>query len=227
MKFKTYIKPLISLLEEHKNAQNAANVEKYMRNKFAFYGIKTDERRKLCRQFTNEYGFPPIEEIPNFVYELWTHEYRDIHYFTMDTVNKFSEKSDENWIEVFEYMITNNSWWDTVDIIASRIIGTHFKTYPNAINTTTTTWIESENFWLNRTAILFQLHYKTLTDSELLFNYILKVSESKEFFIRKAIGWALRQYSKTAPETVRNFVDTTQLSPLSKREALKWINRNK
>ena len=134
---------------------------------------------------------------------------------------------DENPIEFIEFMIVNKPWWDTVDWVASHHAGTYFKMFPHLIREKTGAWMNSENIWLQRSALLFQLKYKRHTDEKLLFDYILKLKDSKEFFIRKAIGWALREYSKTAPESVVHFVETTELSGLSRREALKWLKRKK
>ena len=122
-------------------------------------------------------------------------------------------------------MIITKSWWDTVDRIASRLVGFYFREHKELIEPYTEKWMYYGNMWLQRTALLFQLKYKKETDTDLLFGYIQALAESPEFFIQKAIGWALREYSKTAPKTVKQFVDSTLLAPLSKREALKIINK--
>ena len=122
-------------------------------------------------------------------------------------------------------MIVNKSWWDTVDYIAVKLVGKHFENFPELIPKHIKTWNSSGNLWLNRTAILFQLQYKKKTDINLLFDIIEKQAGSREFFIQKAIGWVLREYSKTDENAVRKFVMQTNLSSLSKREALKWLNR--
>ena len=124
-----------------------------------------------------------------------------------------------------EFMIINKSWWDTVDMIASHLVGTHFKRFPGLIPAYTEKWMASGNFWLQRTALLFQLKYKKETDVELMSDLIKRLAGEKEFFIRKAIGWVLREYSKTDPEIVINFVENQQLSNLSRTEALKVNNR--
>ena len=110
-----------------------------------------------------------------------------------------------------------------MDGIASWLVGEHFKRFPKLIKPYTEKWMKSGNMWLQRTVILFQLGYKDKTDVKLLFKNIKKCMDSKEFFIRKAIGWALREYSKTNAQAVINFVENNELAPLSKREALKWL----
>ena len=124
-----------------------------------------------------------------------------------------------------EYCLLNKSWWDTVDCIASEWLGPYFKMFPEKIQSVTLSWNTSSNKWLQRSSIMFQKAYKKNTDTELLVKYILHCSKSKDFFIQKAIGWALREYSKTDSEWVKQFVNKNELATLSKREALKRINR--
>ena len=110
-----------------------------------------------------------------------------------------------------------------MDYIASNLVGSYFNIYPGKIRETTDRWMASQNMWLQRTCLLFQLKYKNKTDESLLSGFIDQLTGSKEFFIRKAIGWSLREYSKTNPDFVLSFVRARELSGLSEREALKWI----
>lgn len=126
---------------------------------------------------------------------------------------------------LFEWMITTKSWWDTVDCIAPQCCGPLFAREPQLIQRYSERWVVSDHLWLRRAALLFQLKFKEQTDEALLFRYILLNADSDEFFIQKAIGWALREYAKTAPDTVRRFIQEHPLKPLSKRESLKWLNR--
>jgi 3-methyladenine DNA glycosylase AlkD len=127
------------------------------------------------------------------------------------------------FIKTIEYMLTTKSWWDTVDIIAGGTVGVHFRRFPAVREKYLAKWRASENFWLRRTTILFQLNYKKETDFDLLSEIIRENLDSKEFFINKAIGWALRQYARVDPTAVKKFVKSTALHPLSRREALKHI----
>ena len=127
-------------------------------------------------------------------------------------------------IELFELMITNKSWWDTVDLIATNLVGAYFKLFPEQIIPVTKKWMNSDNMWLQRTCLIFQLKYKEEIDTDLLTDYILQLKDTKEFFINKAIGWILREYTRKNPEWVIDFVNKYELSNLSKREALKLIN---
>jgi len=209
------------------NPENAFFMKKYMKDKFFFLGIKSPERRALTRTFYKNYNRPDINILENIIRKLWDLKEREFQYFAMELVEKELKKMVQNDIQLFEFLVVNKSWWDTVDFIAANLVGKHLLNFPGLIEQMNKKWIFSENMWLNRTALLFQLKYKNDLDTKLLKQNILKCRDSKEFFIRKAIGWVLREYSKTNPVWVSEFVDSTTLSPLSKREALKWINRIK
>ena len=122
-------------------------------------------------------------------------------------------------------MITHKSWWDTIDRIAKKLVGEYFKVFPDKVDPYIEKWLESDNIWLQRTCLLFQLGYKEETDVDLLFKLVEELSEIDEFFIQKAIGWALREYSKIDPEVIRNFITSHDLSSLATREGLKIINK--
>jgi len=218
---------LENLFRKNANPENAFFMKKYMKDKFSFLGIKSPERRALTSAFFKNYNRPDINNIENIVMKLWDMEEREFQYFAMELVGKELKKMTQNDIQLFEYLVVNKSWWDTVDFIAANLVGEHFSNFPGLIEQINKKWILSENMWLNRTALLFQLKYKNELDTKLLKQNILKCCDSKEFFIRKAIGWVLREYSKTNPVWVSEFVNSTTLSPLSKIEALKWINRIK
>ena len=127
------------------------------------------------------------------------------------------------FIRTLECVIVTKSWWDTVDTIATGTLGVHFLRYPQVRDRTLAKWRKSKNFWLRRACILFQLNYKQDTDFVLMQDIIRENLGSSEFFINKAIGWALRQHTRVDPQGVRRFVAETPLHPLSAREALKWL----
>jgi 3-methyladenine DNA glycosylase AlkD len=120
-------------------------------------------------------------------------------------------------------MIVTNSWWDSVDVIAKYLVGGYLKKFQDQKLKLIEQFSNSNNLWLNRTAIIFQLSYKDKTDFELLKSECEKHKNSNEFFIQKAIGWALREYSKHNPKGVLDFASTANLKPLSKREAIRNI----
>jgi 3-methyladenine DNA glycosylase AlkD len=219
----TYNSVLQSHFQKAKNPTNAVAMEKYMKNKFTFFGIKTPERKLIYKDFLLQMGYPKVEELENIVLELWQQPEREYQYFAMELVEKFSKKPTENYILLLEKLIVQKSWWDTVDLLASHSVANYFRFYPQTIPEITEKWIESENIWLQRTCLLFQLFYRKQTNTILLLDYIRMLADSKEFFIQKAIGWALRQYARTDANTVKQFVEKTPLKPLSRREALKHI----
>jgi len=120
-------------------------------------------------------------------------------------------------------MITHKSWWDTVDLIATKLVGEYFRIFPDQRGRYVEKWIASNNIWLQRTSIIFQLNYKEELDKEFLAYVINSLTGSKEFFINKAIGWILRQYGRTNPGWVIDFANKTRLNSLSRREALRNI----
>ncbi len=220
-----YLKPLQQLFEQNADEAIAVGAKKYMRNRYEFYGIKSPLRKEIIRQFYKENGLPDYDKVEEIVKDCWQQPQREFQYFAMEMLKKIAKKAGKERIELYEFTIVNKSWWDTVDFIAANLVGTHFKLFPEMTIPSASKWIDSDNMWLQRTAILFQLKYKKDTDTKLLTGFIDKMQGSKEFFINKAIGWALREYSKTNAEWVINFTENTQLANLSKREALKWLNR--
>ena len=220
-----YLKPLQQLFEQNADTETAIGAKKYMRNRYEFYGIKSPQRKEIIRQFYKENGLPDNKSVEDITKDCWQQPQREFQYFAMEMLKKIAKKAGKERIGLYEFTIVNKSWWDTVDFIAANPVGTHFLIFPELIKPYTTKWIDSDNMWLQRTAILFQLKYKKDTDTELLTGFINKMQGSKEFFINKAIGWILREYSKTDAGWVIDFVKNTHLDNLSKREALKWLNR--
>ena len=219
----SYLKPLVKILKVNANPTNAEPMVKYMKNRFPFLGIKTPKRKELFRDFIKKNGLPEISELKQIILDLWELPEREFHYTAIGILQKFTKKWDEDFIDLFEQLIITKSWWDSVDGIASWLVGEHFKRFPHLRDKYIDRWMRSENIWLQRTCLLFQLHYKDKTDEILMRNVILALNSSKEFFINKAIGWILREYSKTDAKFVINFVEINDLSNLSKREALKWL----
>ncbi len=205
--------------------ENARQMKAYMRNQYDFFGLKAEKQRETNRQFLKEAGMPAIADLPELIHKLWEQPEREMQFFGMLLLDKYKNKVDEDFIQIYEFMISTKSWWDTVDYIAATLVGAHFKRFPHQIPVYTEKWMESGNLWLQRSALLFQLKYRNSTDIKLMFSLIEQLSEEKDFFIRKAIGWVLRQYSKTDPETVIKFVESHTLSGLSRKEALKVITR--
>jgi len=221
-----YIKELKDIFEKNKNPDNAIQMKSYMRDKFEFYGIQATERREISRHLLRMENRPPKSKLDKVIKKLWSEEKRELHYFVLDLMQRYQKKYKVEDIGLMEYMVFNNSWWDTVDITAKKIIGSYLKIYPEYKIEYVDKWIKSDNIWLQRTAILFQLGYKEETDQKLLFKIIERLKDIDEFFIQKAIGWALRAYSYKKPEVVKAYIKNNELSNLSTREGLKAIKRN-
>ncbi len=204
---------------------NAKPMEKYMREQFDFFGLPSTQRRAISKEFMNSRPLPEGDEMRKIVRELWSLPEREFQYFGMELFMKLNKQWNEKERALIEELIVIKSWWDTVDYIASHIAGDYFKKFPDQIEKVTGKWNHSKNIWLQRTSLLFQLKYKKQTDFNLLSRYIEQLSDSKEFFIQKAIGWILREYSKTDPVTVKIFLKEHTLAPLSKREAMKVMAR--
>lgn len=219
------LKPLISSYEAYADPERAKKMRAYMKEQFDYLGLQTPVRRELTKAYHAEYAYPDPEQVEGIVEECWQLPYREYKYFAMELMVKMKGKLGHDAIFLYEDLITRESWWDTIDLIAPSLVGYHFQQYPEERSEYIKKWIKSGNRWLQRSCILFQLKYKTNTDTRLLKSIILKLKDSKEFFIRKAIGWILREYSKTDPGFVVRFVQNHELSGLSHREALKWLER--
>ncbi|MCK4523475.1 DNA alkylation repair protein [candidate division WOR-3 bacterium] len=220
-----YLKPLVKSYKQHINAEKASGMKKYMRDQFDFIGISSPMRKELFKSFINEYGYPENDSLISVIKALWELNYRDYQYSAIGMIITRIKTLDTDFIPITEYMITNKSWWDTVDAISSNIAGPLLLKDKKFMRSINKKWINSDNMWLRRTALIFQLNYKDRMDEKILYTNIRKCAKEKEFFIRKAIGWALRQHARKNPESVRDFVNNTELSTLSTREALKRIGK--
>jgi len=219
-----FISELEKALKEKQNSDNALAMAKYMKNNFTFFGIKTDERRAIFKEVWKENQKEVTDNVRAIALELFSKQERDFHYCAIEILIKALKKNyKKEDILLIEKLIIANSWWDSVDTIAKFILGDYLLEYPSEKETVIKRFSNSENMWLNRSAILFQLGYKEKTDFDILKSLCEKHKMSTEFFIQKAIGWALREYTKTNPEAVRNFVSNTNLKPLSRNEALRNI----
>lgn len=214
-----YIK---KIFQDNANDENSFYMSKYMKNKFAYYGIKKPIRVEITKEFLNSIKQYEESEIYSFIWELWNEEEREMQYLALEILAQYFKKNIID-IQFLEKLILTKSWWDTVDTL-SNFTGKYFKS--NLNKELLNNWVESDNIWLNRSAIIFQLKYKNDLNTELLSEIISKLKHKKEFFIQKAIGWILREYSKTNPEFVLNFVDEQNLQGLAKREAIRLMKKN-
>jgi 3-methyladenine DNA glycosylase AlkD len=220
-----FIKDLEKAFADKNNLENAAPMAKYMRNHFIFFGIKTEDRRRIFKEICKNHKDKIAANPREIALKLYSKIQRELQYCAIEILIKQLKgnyKKDD--ILLIEKLIITNSWWDSVDTIAKNILGEYLLEFPLETENVIERFSNSENIWLNRSAILFQLGYKGKTNFNLLKSECEKHKNSNEFFIQKAIGWALREYGKTNPEAVQNFVASTNLKPLSKKEALKNIH---
>ena len=206
------------------NRELAIPMENYMKNNFSFLGIKTKKRRAI---FKSTYEQNKVEIKSNFrtiALELFQMKEREFHQVAIDILVK---ELKNNFIiedsKLIKKLIITNSWWDSVDTIAKYLLGGYLEQFPMETLKVIERFSNSKNMWLNRSAILFQLSYKEKTNFEILISECEKHKHSNEFFIQKAIGWALRDYSRFNPNGVKNYVNGTNLKPLSSREALRLL----
>ena len=221
-----FIEKVNSAFTDNAIDTDAIQMEKYMRNQFKFFGLKSPLRKELQRNIIKEFGYPSINDIEYIALNFWNSDERELQYFAMELLQKNINKFDSNIIDFLETLIQKKSWWDTIDFIAPNLVGKLFINDKKLQNKYITKWINSNNFWLKRSAIISQLRYKEQTDFNLLKELIFITKDDDEFFIRKAIGWALREHSKRFPQEVKQFIKATDLKPLSTREGLKYINKN-
>ncbi len=219
-----YFKQVLDTFRDNGNPDVAQMQMWYMRHQFDYFGLKMPQWMALTREIHKTYGLPESEDLKTLARLCFEDDHREMQYFALETVQKNLKEQPPQFIDFLEELILTKSWWDTVDWIA-KLVGIHFRRFPELTRSVTEKWMTSGNTWLQRVSMIFQLAYKEKTDAALMFGYIRRLSDSKEFFIRKGAGWALRQYSKTAPEAVKQFVETSKLAPLTKREALKWLKK--
>lgn len=221
----SFINALETAFQENSNPENAITMSKYMKNKFAFFGIKTTERRAIFKAIWKQNQQEVTANARAICLSLFEKQQREFHYCGIEIIIKeLRKKYDKEDIEFIKKLITTNSWWDSVDTIAKYILGGYLREFPEKIPEIISDFSKSDSMWLNRSAILFQLGYKENTDLDLLKNICNQHLSSSEFFIQKAIGWALREYAKTNPEAVKYYVLVNNLKPLSRKEALKNLS---
>ncbi|MFI5804939.1 DNA alkylation repair protein [Streptomyces sp. NPDC051561] len=200
----------------------AAKVRAYMKDISPFLGIPTPERRALSRTVLEGTPRPDERDCTAIALRCWALEEREYRYFAVDYLRRHAKSLSAGFLPVIRTLVVTNSWWDTVDLLAARVVGPLVSADPK-LRSVMDRWIEDPDMWVARTALLHQLGHKDTTDTTRLFAYCLRQAGHPDFFVRKAIGWCLREYAKTDPAAVRDFVGQYRdvLSPLSAREALK------
>ncbi|GGR28003.1 DNA alkylation repair protein [Streptomyces aurantiogriseus] len=200
----------------------AVAMRAYMKDVAPFLGLPTPERRALSRAVLAGTSRPDEADCTAIALRCWALPQREYHYFAVDYLRRHAGRCTSAFLPVTRHLVTTVPWWDTVDLLAAHVVGALVAADPR-LTADMDAWITDDDLWVVRTALLHQLRYKESTDADRLFAYCLHRSGHPDFFIRKAIGWALREYAKTDPEAVRAFLarERGRFAPLSVREALK------
>lgn len=212
---------LLAVLQQHANPERAVPMQAYMKHRFTYFGIGKPQLAHLCSPFFKGAAKQPVDW--DFMRRCWDDPHRELQYAALEYLKKMQKHLTPQDIPRLQTLITEKSWWDSADVL-DRIVGDIALRHPE-VNTVLLAWSTDDNIWLRRVAIDHQLLRKQRTDTALLEKIICNNLGQKEFFIDKAIGWALRDYSKTNPEWVQGFIDRHRhkMAKLSLREAGKYL----
>ena len=219
-------KIIVDKLKGNANASNAVQMQKYLKTSMPFYGVKSPILNEIVLEIKKTFLISNQEEYNVIITHIWEQSHREEKYISIKLARKWKKYITLDALHVYEKMIREGEWWDFIDPISVGLIGILLMKNRSKMSLILDKWIEDENLWIRRSAILAHLKHKENMDQDKLFNYCLQCAHEKEFFIQKAIGWVLREYSKTEPEIVRSFIEdnASVLSNLSKREGMKWLN---
>ncbi|MEU5688946.1 DNA alkylation repair protein [Streptomyces venezuelae] len=218
----TVLERLVTTYSEAADPERSVQMRAYMKDIAPFLGLTSPVRRDLSRTVLAGTPRPDEKDCTAIALRCWELPEREYAYFAVDYLRRHVKRCSSGFLPVVRQLVATHSWWDTVDALAAHVVGGLVAADPE-LRTVMDEWIEDDDLWVARTALLHQLRHKADTDVERLFAYCVRQSGHPDFFIRKAIGWCLREYAKTDPEAVRAFVarEGDRLSPLSMREALK------
>ncbi|NNK91521.1 MAG: DNA alkylation repair protein [Acidimicrobiia bacterium] len=219
--------PVVPIVSE--GLAGAADVEKtgpmaaYLKTDMPFYGVQSADRKRILSAALKAHPITSRAEYRGVVTSLWALPHREEKYCAIGVATRYQEYVSPGSMPLYKRMIVEGAWWDLVDWLASDAVGMVLLRHREQTAITMELWIDDRDMWLRRTAILSQLRHREQTDADMLFDFCLRRSHEKEFFIRKAIGWALREHAKTDPTGVYRFCDrnSERLSGLSLREATK------
>jgi 3-methyladenine DNA glycosylase AlkD len=206
--------------------EKAPQMAAYLKTDMPFYGVQTPDRRQIGRHLTREFGPESAAEYRATVETLWELPHREEKYLAIDVALAHRRFITFEQLDLYRRIIVEGAWWDFVDAAASGLVGRVLLNERSTMRPVLEEWIDCDDMWLRRTAIISQLDHKDQTDVEMLFDFCRRRAFEKEFFIRKAIGWALRQFARTDPEAVTEFLldHRDELSGLSFREAAKHLS---
>lgn len=203
----------------------AAPMAAYMKTDMPFYGVTSPLRRPIAQELKQRFLPALNEEYRDQVLALWSLPHREEKYLALDVASTHRQYITYDNVDLYERLVREGAWWDFVDEVAAHLVGKVVLIDRERMRPVLEEWVEDTDMWIRRTAILCQTRHKDATDVAMLFDFCLRRSHEQEFFIRKAIGWALREYAKVEPAAVRTFLadNGDRLSPLSRREAAKHL----
>ncbi|GAB1646154.1 DNA alkylation repair protein [Krasilnikovia sp. MM14-A1259] len=215
---------LVRVYDAAREPERAVRAAAYMRDQFPFLGMPAPTQVSLNRTVWAGLPKPTEDELRTVALACWQLPEREYQYFACTYLRRHAAVPGPGFLPTLRTLISTKSWWDTVDLLATRVVGTMVRRHP-ALGGEMDAWSADEDLWLVRTAILHQLNYAADTDADRLFGYCTRQAGHRDFFVRKAIGWALRQYARTDPDAVRAYVADHRdaLSGLSVREATKHL----
>ncbi|MGL4521710.1 MAG: DNA alkylation repair protein [Bacilli bacterium] len=213
---------LVETFYLYRNNDRAISMGAYMKNNFSFLGIESTKRRLIQKRYVQAISTEQSLHRA-FVLELWKMPEREFQYAAIDYLIKNKHKLVKEDIHFVRRLIVQKPWWDSVDLISAHLVGHLVEMYPVLIEEVIIPWSTDENIWLRRASILFQLKYKENIQWDVLRKVIENNEQQREFFIKKAIGWMLREASKTNRSWVQSFIEKQSLSTLSVREASKYL----
>ncbi|MFR9797377.1 DNA alkylation repair protein [Streptomyces sp. MS06] len=218
----TVLQRLTTVYAAAADPSTAAAMQSYMKDVAPFLGLPAPARRALSRTVLHGTRRPGEADCAAIALRCWELPEREYHYFAVDYLRRYAGCCSSAFLPVARRLVTTVSWWDTVDPLAVHLVGSLVAADP-ALAHDMDRWIADDDPWVVRTALLHQLRFGERTDAARLFSYCLRRSDHTDFFVRKAIGWALREYARTDPGAVRGFLDREgdRFAPLSVREALK------
>lgn len=209
-----------------RNAEDAKAMAAYMKTDMPFFGVKRPASEPIFREMMALYPVTTRDEYESGVRQLWSAPHREEKHFALRLANAVPRYITPTSLPLYRQLIVEGAWWDFVDDVSSRLVGKLLLDNRPRIAPVMEKWVDHNDMWLRRSALLVHLRHKDATDQATLFDHCLRRSHETEFFIRKAIGWVLRQYARTAPKAVAEFVTSHRdsWSGLTYREATKHLD---
>ncbi len=214
-------------LKKAADHKKAIEMAAYMKTDMPFYGVQKPDRMPILREMKRSFKPASSKEYTEAVLALWNDSHRETKYCAINFAESFPDFVCADSIPLYERLIREGAWWDFVDAISANLVGEAYLKERRKMKALINKWSKDKDMWIRRASLLCHLHHKKDTDQEQLFSVCLKLAPEREFFIQKGMGWALREYSKSDPKAVKDFLKANKevLSPLTYREAAKHILR--